>query len=267
MAIRRVHVPKVEPGVIALTEREARHVRDVLRMSADDSVEVFDDAGAVAMGKLVAVDPQQVSVAVDRVSSHDAHFELIVAAAVPKGDRADWMIEKLSELGVSRFVPLQTERSVVLPQGRNKIDRWARIATEAAKQSHRAGVMRIDPLTPLEAAIEQVVTRASSPARESLARARTPVSRGVVLSTAPHATSIIQAFPSSVLDPPSSLALFIGPEGGWTETELDRMIEAGLTPARLTETILRVETAAVAAAAVVATVLDSRASDSSPATP
>src|SRR5687767_15989799 len=77
-----------------------------------------------------------------------------IAAAVPKGDRADWMVEKLSELGVEEFIPLASARSVVLPEGRNKRERWVRIATEAAKQSRRGGVMRVGELTPVAEALK-----------------------------------------------------------------------------------------------------------------
>ena len=73
-----------------------------------------------------------------------------VAAAVPKGERADWMVEKLSELGCHAFVPLLAERSVVQPKGTGKRDRWLRLATESAKQCRRRGVMRIESPTTLD---------------------------------------------------------------------------------------------------------------------
>jgi 16S rRNA (uracil1498-N3)-methyltransferase len=156
---------------------------------------------------------------------------VIIASAVPKGDRADWMIEKLSELGVSRFIPLATARSVVHPKGAGKLDRWRRIATESAKQSRRAGVLQIEPLTALDRFTESL----ESPA--------------VFLSTDPKAPPILSC--SSFILHPSSLCLLIGPEGGWTDDEMAAFARRNLTAAKLTETILRVETAAVVAAAIV----------------
>jgi RsmE family RNA methyltransferase len=153
---RRIHTSQVRAGELTVSDREAHHARDVLRLSTGEPVELFDDAGTVARGTIVACDARSVVVRVEEVAAEEATpaaIRLTLAAAVPKGDRADWMIEKLSELGVERFIPLATARSVVLPEGRNKRDRWTRIATEAAKQSQRRGVMRIDELTKLDVAL------------------------------------------------------------------------------------------------------------------
>jgi len=141
---RRIHVPVLAVGETRLDEAQAHHARDVLRLTQGAEVEVFDDEGRAACGTLL-IAPGAVAVRVEHLdeASAGSSVRLTVASAVPKGERADWMVEKLSELGVAAFVPLATARSVVLPEGRNKRQRWARIATEAAKQSRRAGVMQI----------------------------------------------------------------------------------------------------------------------------
>jgi len=235
---RRANVRQVHPGVIELSEREAHHLRDVLRMKLGDVIELFDDAGAVADAQIVECDQQRVAVRVDALQAggtDPTSVPIVVASAVPKGDRAEWMIEKLSELGVSRFIPLATARSVVLPEGRNKRDRWTRIATEAAKQSRRSGVMTIDALTALDDLLRTVEPRSA-----------------FILSTGADARGLADVLQSSMLHARSSISLLVGPEGGWTDDELARCAAAGLTSAKLTATILRVETAAVAAAAVAA---------------
>jgi 16S rRNA (uracil1498-N3)-methyltransferase len=250
---RRVHVQQVRPGVVELPEREAHHLRDVLRLKVGDVVELFDDQGAVAEADLIRCGAGGVAVAVAQVQATETtttktdatSIQIVVASAVPKGERADWMIEKLSELGVSRFIPLAAARSVVLPEGKNKRDRWERIAIEAARQSRRSGVMSVEPLTKLDDALAGVH------------------GSGMVLSTADDARPILDVVRSSILQSPSSFTLFIGPEGGWTDAELAACAAAGgLTSARLTATILRVETAAVAAAAVVAAAAMTRAGES-----
>jgi 16S rRNA (uracil1498-N3)-methyltransferase len=120
---------------------------------------------------------------------------------------------------------------VVLPGGRNKIERWGRIALEAAKQSRRAGMMKIAELTPLHRLVSEL----------PLDSARW------FLSTTDDATPIRQK-----LNPvPKNLALLIGPEGGWTQEEMRGFGDAGLEGVGLTKTVLRLETAAVAAASVV----------------
>ena len=222
-------------GTLALDPAQAHHARDVLRLTEGAAVEVFDDAGRVARGVLSVSAADGVAVRVERVdeaAAPGASVRLTVAAAVPKGDRADWMVEKLSELGVADFIPLAAARSVVLPEGKNKRERWVRIATEAAKQSRRAGVMRVGELTKLTAALA-ACERAWFLATEA---AVTPA-------------GIREAIDS--LAPGAGVCAFIGPEGGWADDELRQFAAAGARAVRLTETILRVETAAVAVAAVV----------------
>jgi 16S rRNA (uracil1498-N3)-methyltransferase len=238
--IRRIHTPVLQEGHNALGPVQAHHARDVLRLSDGDEVEVFDDAGRTAVGVLRFQGETAVVEAWKIVAPEvtGERFRWSVASAVPKGERADWMVEKLSELGAQAFIPLATARSVVLPEGKNKRDRWARIATESAKQSRRAGVMRIEPLTALEEAVRAIA--AAGPSKEG---------EGWCLSTGKAALPIATAA-GDVAGP--SLTLFIGPEGGWTPEEVGRMTAAGLMEVRLTHTVLRVETAAVAAGAVVA---------------
>ena len=205
---------------------QAHHARAVLRLCDGDEVEVFDNAGRTAVGVLRFQGDAAVVEVGKILLSSPAALRWSVASAVPKGERADWMVEKLSELGVSSFIPLATQRSVVLPGGTNKRQRWERIAIESAKQSRRRGVMQIGDLTPLAGAMTS----------------------GWYLSPDPRAVPIVQ--PLAELKVPE-LRLFIGPEGGWTDEERAAFETAGLTPVRLTDTILRIETAAVAAAAVV----------------
>ena len=223
---RRLHVPLLHVGTVELPPDQAHHARDVLRIEERALVELFDDSGQTAHGQLIFPGPNRASVTINEILSPAPTFRLTIASAVPKGERADWMIEKLSELGVWQFIPLATERSVVLPGGTNKRQRWERLAIESAKQSHRQGVMQIGDLTPLAAAITS----------------------GWYLSPESGTRSINQSLAELKA---GELRLFIGPEGGWTDPEHAAFDAAGLTPVRLTDTILRIETAAVAAAAVV----------------
>lgn len=227
--IRRLHTPALFVGDVPLDPTQARHARDVLRLEDGTEVEVFDDAGATASGTLHFRGAKDAFVRVEHIEAPTPQStpRLTIASAIPKGERADWMIEKLSEFGVAEFIPLATERSVVKPEGKNKYERWARIATESAKQSRRAGVMRIEELRPPREAI------------------RDPGST-FYLSTAPDAVPL-----SSVLsNDPADLTLLIGPEGGWTDAETQWFESSGIRGVKLTPTILRVETAAIAAAAI-----------------
>ena len=254
---RRIHVASVRAGeTVSLDRAEAHHARDVLRLADGTPVEVFDDAGGVGHGVLVLAGGDA-SVRVERVQLAGLRSDsprLCVAAAVPKGDRADWMVEKLSELGVDEFVPLAAARSVVLPEGKGKRERWVRIATEAAKQSRRTGVMRITELTPLAAALRRVTGGATG----ADAHPDSTQQRAWFLSTeSENPTPIDRAIAD--LQAAAAVTTFVGPEGGWAASEVEQFIAAGATAVRLTPTILRIETAAVTAAAVVACLRASRA--------
>lgn len=219
-----------------LSQREAHHARDVLRLEPGAVLELFDDAGATARAIIVSCDGAGVVIHVDELATHppagDLAVRLTVASAVPKGDRADWMIEKLSELGVDRFIPLAAARSVVLPEGKNKRQRWKRIATEAAKQSRRRGVMRIDELTKLDEALRDAIATGSC----------------CYLSTSDGAKQVLEFFARTSM---TTLMTFVGPEGGWTDEEIERFDTRGAVALKLTSTVLRVETAAVAIASIV----------------
>jgi len=231
--MRRIHVPVLKAGTIPLSESQAHHLRDVLRLASGQVVQAFDDAGNTAQAQIVEISPRGVSVRIETIDGPAGNFHLAVASAVPKAARADWMIEKLSELGVWRFIPLASERSVVLPRGPAKIQRWRRLAAESAKQSRRPGVMEIQPLTPLP----------------DLLAARPVGQPWWHLSTDAAAPPLTQRLRN--LGP--SLTLLIGPEGGWSRQELAWFIRLDIPPAHMTDTILRIETAAIAAAAIVAT--------------
>ena len=234
--LRRIHVSSISVGENLLDAAQARHARDVLRLEPGTSVEIFDDAGNVAGGELVLTG-KKLAVRVAEMSGPDPRAGIAwrVAAAVPKGERADWMIEKLSELGTAEFIPLSAARSVVLPEGTHKRERWIRIATESAKQSRRRGVMRIGELTSMQSLLKAESAKVNT--------------AGLYFSTA------VDAVPVSTLlqtvSPGSSVLALIGPEGGWTEEEVESFAAAKFPAARLTETVLRVETAAIAAASVI----------------
>ncbi len=229
--LRRLHVPVLRPGIIELDEAQSHHARNVLRLGVGDDVELFDDEGNTGAGRVSEVLPRM-RIAISTTCPPATELPRIaVASAIPKGARADWMVEKLSELGVVRLTPLLTARGVVMAE--NKRRRWQRLAEESAKQCRREGVLRIDPPAKLD---------------EALGNLR---GHGWFFSTTAGAVSPLSAAESLAKCP--YLFLFIGPEGGWTNEEETRLRDRGLTPVSLGTTILRVETAAIAAAAIART--------------
>ena len=198
-------------------------------------VELFDDAGRRAAATVLGTG-ERVLLKVDAVEQAQSRgMELVIAAAVPKGSRADWMVEKLSELGVAHLIPLDTARGVVHPEA-GKLQRWERIAQESAKQCKRSGVMRIEaPMT-----IQKLCAASQW---EKAAR--------WCMATGEGSQPISEMLPH--LDGNGTLLATIGPEGGWTEQEQDVMRSERFQMVRLTHTILRIETAALTLAAVVMT--------------
>jgi 16S rRNA (uracil1498-N3)-methyltransferase len=218
---------------VELDARQARHLRDVLRISAGDAVELFDDAGKTAMATVLST-AGVVVLNVDMVvQTRACGVELTIAAAAPKGPRADWMVEKLSELGVSCYVPLETDRGVVHPE-EGKLQRWRRIAGESAKQCGRTRVMRIG--TPMTV---QVICAA----------AEWQIAMRWCMATSQRALPMTEALRS--LGTNATVLATVGPEGGWTEAETGMMHDSHFQMVGLTRTILRIETAALALAAVV----------------
>jgi 16S rRNA (uracil1498-N3)-methyltransferase len=215
-------------GLVAHLDRdEAHHARRVLRLELGEAIELFDGQGLTAAGALESW-TNGASIRLHRVEHHEPPKPaLTIAAAVPKGDRAEDMVNQLSQLGVTRFVPLRTARGVVDPRPR-KLDKFERIAIESAKQCGRAHLMEIREQADLATLMRDqhdlrlIASPGSAKSDDLTARIRR-ASRVLVL---------------------------VGPEGGWTDDELAAAKQAGCEPWQLGPHVLRIETAATAAAAI-----------------
>ncbi len=230
---------------------EAAHARKSLRLGRGDRVELFDGAGQVAAGLIEALE-REMTVRIERRTAVDPpRPRLDLAVAVPKGPRADDLVESLVQLGVDQLTLIRTDRSVVDPR-QGKLDRLQRIAIEAAKQSGRAHFMTLQPTT----AFDSVVAAADHDCRlfadapdlaiagpspgDPSDRAVQNLHRG---GDEPDARTKLRAA--------ASVIVLIGPEGGWTDAERDSARAAGFEPWRFGPHVMRIETAAAAAAAIV----------------
>lgn len=218
-------------GDALLTGAEARHAA-AQRLRPGDAAAVFDGHGRVARGRVASIarDTVRIDVA-QRLELDPPRPEVHLYSAVPKGDRQAVLLDMATQLGVNRFVPLAWARSVVEP-GARAHERWRRICVEACKQSRRVHVPEIGPVTALE---------------QALAQARTSSARLLFAHPAADARPVL------ALDHPCAAryALFVGPEGGATDAEVEQLRAAGTTVVSLGDSILRVETAAVALLALV----------------
>jgi 16S rRNA (uracil1498-N3)-methyltransferase len=209
-------------GPVTLEGAEAHHLVAVRRFRPGDCVCLFNGDGREYPAEIVAVAKKCVELQVTGVHEpeREAGFRLEVAAPLPKGDRAQFLLEKLTELGATSFTPLQTVRSVVHPR-ETKLDKLQRYVIEASKQCGRNILVRVEPLVEWRRYCR----------KDDLPRLR-------ILG---HTKGKSNSWNSG-----EDVALAVGPEGGFTEEELAEGNAAGWRLVSLGPRILRVETAALA---------------------
>jgi 16S rRNA (uracil1498-N3)-methyltransferase len=216
-------------GPVVLTGDEAHHLARVARREVGDVVEVFNGRGLGVRARVETLERARVVLSrLDELVEIRSSVSLTLYVAPPKGDRFDWIVEKATELGVVRLVPLKTERSVVDPRA-GKLERLRRVVVEASKQCGRNRLMEL----------EEPVGLAAAFAREGDAIRLIAYQGGLAPESWP-------CHPGG-----SFVALAVGPEGGWTDGERRLAAESGWQCIGLGPTRLRVETAALVGSAIV----------------
>jgi 16S rRNA (uracil1498-N3)-methyltransferase len=241
MTRRRFYAPPTafaaDGTVVVLSEEESRHLRDVLRLRAGEEAFVFDGEGREFACVVTAPggrrEPARLEVHSPASPPHpESPLSLTLAVALLKGEKFDLVVQKATELGVSRIVPVLTKRADVrLRDERDadgRVERWRRHALEAAKQSGRAVV----PPVTAPVAFDSLVGAQGEGATRLLFAER----GGGALDTLVDETHA----------PPASAVALVGPEGGWDEDELLLAREWGWTLVTLGGRTLRAETAAIA---------------------
>lgn len=226
-------------GEYLLSGPEAHHLAAVRRFGPGDCVVLFNGDGNDYPAEVVSADRTRTLLAIHPPVPADRElpFPLLIASALPKGDRADFLIEKLTELGVTRFVPLATTRAVVQPRDA-KVEKFARAVIEASKQCGRARLMAVDLPTRWD---EFAAKSDALPAVRVLLHPPAPDRAGRSLA---DLAAEVRA---------GGAAFAVGPEGGFTDAEVAAAEAAGWARVGLGPRVLRVETAAVAVAAWAAT--------------
>lgn len=234
MAEPRIHLPGplATGATLSLPEPAFRHVVQVLRMRTGEALILFDGGGGEYEARLEAVGKReaQVRVGAFRDVNRESPLRVTLAQAVSKGERMDYTIQKAVELGVSEIVPLLSERSVVKLDAERwdkKLEHWRGIAASACEQSGRTQVPLVRPVAELPRWLHEP-------------------SAGLRLVLAPGAGG---ALPDQ-LPPAAPVVLLVGPEGGFSEAELDLARRQGCRPLQLGPRTLRTETAGLAALAV-----------------
>jgi 16S rRNA (uracil1498-N3)-methyltransferase len=233
MARRRFFVDAVQSGRARITGPDAHHLTRVLRVEAGQQFEISDNH-TVYLAEVENARKDLVSFSVrEKVAPAEPVVLTTVLASLIRFERFEWMLEKATELGVARVVPVQAERSERgLEQAAGKrISRWNRIAREASEQSRRDRLPEICAPVDLAGALD-----IDAAYRYVLEEAEAP--------------PILPGLPAH-REPGDSIAVLVGPEGGWTDREREQIAYSPWRPVSLGPLILRAETAAIAALAIV----------------
>ena len=225
---------------VVLSGQQAHQIRNVLRMTSGEGIIVLDNTGCEYEVVLTDVDKQKVAGRIEsrRAGAGEPQVRLTLYQSLLPRDKFELVLQKCTEVGVSRFVPVITQRSLVRDAETvtpNKLARWQRIITEAAEQSHRGRIPELN--LPIE--FEDAV---SSLADHDLR---------LIASPAEQKISLRAALQRSNRNKPQTIALFVGPEGGFTEQEVTLAADAGAVAFSLGPRILRTETAALVTAALI----------------
>src|SRR5580698_8898602 len=236
MARRRFIADEVSGDRDALVGEHANHLVRVLRARVGQDFDIATGA-TVRRGRISSVDDAHVDFDLGEEISHTHLAEITLVLAVFKFDRMEWAIEKCTELGVSQIVPVIARRTDahLAAASAKRAERWQRIARQAAEQSRRDA--------PPEIAV---------PVKLAEALNLTGGLR-VVLAESEEQSLLLDILKQK--NAADGIAMAVGPEGGWTESELQSFQNSGWISASLGSTILRAETAAMAATAVVASAL------------
>ena len=215
---------------------EARHLTRVLRVQPGQQYEISDNRSAWLAEIVEARGDRVLFRILAPIDTPPPPVRITLCAALIKFDRFEWMIEKATELGVGRILPVEaarTEKGLFAASGK-RAERWRRIARESAQQSRRATIPEILPAVRLSSALSQ-----DADYRYFLDEAAAPPFLGALPAT-PHSSDRV--------------AVLLGPEGGWTDEERRLAIDAAWRAVSLGPQILRAETAAAAATAVLTAV-------------
>ena len=221
----------VDGATAELRGEEARHLTRVLRAEVGQRYEICDNQSVYLAEIEEARGDRVVFRVVERLEAEGMPVRIALYAALIKFDRFEWMIEKATELGVERIVPVETGRCEkgLMEASRKRSERWVRIARESSQQSRRVRIPEILPAVRFEHCLAQTAAH-----RYFLDEAAAP--------------PLISEIPAERAD---SAALLIGPEGGWLDTERQLAVAAHWQPVSLGPLVLRAETAACAAVAIV----------------
>lgn len=221
----RFFVPKDQ--IPEITGSDAHQIKNVLRMQKGDTLEILDGAGAVHQAKITDIRAGKVICEITSSASQDNEFKvkITIAQCLPKGKKMDLIIQKCTELGADKIIPVLSERSIAKA---DKLERWQKIAKEAAEQSGRSTIPEVTPLMHFDEVLKLMVNYDLALIPWELEKEKN-----------------LKSLWSEVCGL-RSVVILVGPEGGFSHQEIEQAKAAGFKPISLGKNILRTETAGMA---------------------
>jgi len=209
---------------------EVHHIRDVLRMKIGQVAIIFDGKGSEYSAKIISHDEREVKLSIIKKNAMEEKdlFKVCLACALPKKSKFEFIVEKATELGVERIIPLQTSRTIVNLKGERedkKVSRWQGIAINASEQSQRKTIPKIEKIFTFKDAVQEV-------SRYDICFIP------CLLGKRKKIEEVFHQFKGK------NIMVFIGPEGDFTPEEVKFAIKSGCQPVTLGERVLKVDSAA-----------------------
>ena len=221
-----------------ITGTDAKHIKKVLRLEQGDIITLFDGAGSEYEARIISLSAGSVNVSIIRSfpSTTESPVQIIVAQSLLKQRKMDNLVRQLTELGITKWVPFISERSVPRPDNKRlaaRTNRWKKISREALKQCNRSRIMEIGPTVSFEDTFN--ISKQSSLKIVFWENESKPIHLALSRSN--------RHFPN--------IFILIGPEGGFTSQEIETAKTCGFITATLGPRILRAETATIAASVLI----------------
>lgn len=239
--MHRFYLPilKSNDSLVSITDTdEIHHIKDVLRLKVGAPVAIFNGAGDEALGRIQSTDKSRITIAVESIKRNlTPAANITLACAIPKKAKFEFIIEKVTELGVQEIIPLITQRTEIRldAKGRDaKLKRYQAVAVNAAKQSQRSTVSQIQPPTRFVDFLATVSPSAT-------------LCIPCLLGERQYIADVLTQWQAK--EKGSRIVFCIGPEGDFTPAEVQAAIDKNAIPLSLGETVLKVDTAAIACVA------------------
>lgn len=215
--------------VPTITGSDVHHIKDVLRMKAGDKLELLDGTGKIYSAKILQITNEKIicKVISSRQDESEPKVKITLAQCLPKAKKMDLIIQKCSELGAHKIIPTLSERSIAKGE---KLDRWKKIAKEAAEQSSRSSIPEITSLTKFE----------------DVLKLKNEYDLALIPWELEKSNSLKKHLTDNRLTGYSDILIIIGPEGGFSQKEIELAKKAGFISVSLGKRILRTETAGMA---------------------